>query len=106
MTPTKLVLASASPRRSQILKQLGLNFVVCAADVPEELLPEESTSEYVVRLSFDKAFKIHERYSDAIVIGGDTIVWTGKEMLGNPSDEKQALEMLLRISGRTHRVFS
>lgn len=106
MTSTKLVLASASPRRSQILKQLGLDFVVCAADIPEEILPEESTSEYVVRLSFEKALKIQESYSDAIVIGGDTIVWTGKEILGKPNDEKQALEMLLRLSGRTHRVFS
>ncbi|HIF38504.1 MAG TPA: septum formation inhibitor Maf, partial [Gemmatimonadetes bacterium] len=88
------------------MKQLGLDFIVCPADVSEEHLPEESTSEYVVRLSSDKALKIQQSYPDAIVIGGDTIVWTGEEILGKPDDEKQALEMLLHLSGRTHRVFS
>ncbi len=106
MTLTTLILASVSPRRSQVLKQLGLDFIVCPADVSEEHLPEESTSEYVVRLSSDKALKIQQSYPDAIVIGGDTIVWTGEEILGKPDDEKQALEMLLHLSGRTHRVFS
>ena len=106
MTRPKLVLASASPRRSECLRQLGLNFVISPADISEQLNPGESSSQYVERLSREKATKVQGEYPGAIVIGGDTIVWTGKEILGKPNNEKHATEMLLALSGKTHTVFS
>ena len=106
MTPANLILASASPRRSDCLKKLGLDFTVCPANICEALLPDELAPESVVRLSRDKAAKIQEEYPEAIVIGGDTVVSMDDEVLGKPSDEKHAVEMLLCLSGQTHTVFS
>jgi len=106
VTPANLILASASPRRSDCLKKLGLDFTVCPANICEALLPDELAPESVVRLSRDKAAKIQEEYPEAIVIGGDTVVSMDDEVLGKPSDEKHAVEMLLCLSGQTHTVFS
>ena len=83
MTRPKLVLASASPRRSECLKQLGLKFVISPADISEQLNPGESSSQYVERLSREKATKVQGECPGAIVIGGDTIVWTGKRSWEN-----------------------
>ena len=94
MTRPKLVLASASPRRSECLRQLGLNFLISPADISEQLNPEESSSQYVERLSREKATKVQGECPGAIVIGGDTIVWTGKEILGKPINEKHVLYLL------------
>ncbi len=106
MSIPQLILASASPRRSECLKQLGLKFLVSPADIPEERRVGESSPEYVERLSREKASKVQEEHPEAIVIGGDTIVWTGEEILEKPDDEKHAVEMLLSLSGRTHTVYS
>jgi septum formation protein len=103
MTP-KLVLASASPRRADILRQLGLNPAIVPAHVDESYLPGETPTEHVERLARAKA----EAVGDAsdLVVGGDTIVLDGDRMLAKPTDAEDAVTMLMSLAGRTHVVLS
>lgn len=101
-----LVLASASPRRAEILEMLGLDFRVEPAPIPESVLPEESPREHVRRLATEKARAVAEEWPDALVLAGDTVVVLDDEILGKPSDEGDARAMLLRLSGRSHRVLT
>lgn len=105
MTP-RLVLASASPRRRDILRQLGLEPEVRPADVDERLLPGEDPGEHVRRLAREKAARVLESEPDALVIGGDTVVVRDGEVLGKPADAEEAVAMLLSLSGKTHEVLS
>lgn len=101
-----LVLASASPRRAEILEMLGLDFRVEPARIPESVLPEESPREHVRRLATEKARAVAEAWPDALVLAGDTVVALDDEILGKPADEGEARAMLLRLSGRSHRVLT
>ena len=85
---------------------LGLRFDVDPPRVPELLTPGESASEYVERLAREKALMVHGRSPDALVIAGDTVVVLGPELLEKPSDEEEAVSMLVRLAGRTHQVAS
>jgi septum formation protein len=105
VTPS-LVLASASPRRSAILRTLGLEHEVLAADVPESFRPGETPEFHVERLARDKAMAARRSRPDALVLGGDTVVVVEGEVLGKPSDAGEATATLLRLSGRSHTVFS
>lgn len=104
MTAPPLVLASASPRRSQLLEQLGLCFEVVPADIDESEEMGESASAHVRRLAVSKARAVAASRPDALVIGGDTIVTLHGEILGKPADEGEALRTLLRLQGHEHRV--
>jgi septum formation protein len=101
-----LVLASASPRRSDCLRMLGLSFEVQPADVPETPEPFESAVAHVERLARVKAISVSSLRPGAAVLGGDTVVTLDGEILGKPSGPEDAEEMLLRLSGRTHLVAS
>lgn len=101
-----LVLASRSPRRAAILEMLGLDFEVVPARIPESVLPDERPREHVRRLATEKARAVAEERPDAIVLGGDTVVVLEDEILGKPGDAEEAEKMLLRLSGRSHRVLS
>lgn len=104
---THLILASASPRRRQLLAQLGATFGVEIAAVDESPLPGESPSDMTVRLALLKARTVSERVGAATpVLAGDTAVAIGGESLGKPSDRDHAVAMLQRLSGATHTVYS
>lgn len=100
------MLASASPRRADVLRQLGLEPEVRPADVDESYLQGETPSEHVERLARDKAQVIAVREPDALVVGGDTVVVDGSRVLAKPADRAAAVEMLRSLSGREHVVLS
>jgi len=100
-----LILASASPRRSELLRQIGVSFEVSVADVDESHRPPESITEYVSRLSREKAMAVHQqRPKGTAVLGADTAVTIHSELLGKPTDQNDARNMLLMLSGQTHWV--
>jgi len=103
-----LYLASQSPRRRQLLEQIGVAFEVVHVDVPEQRSPEESPRHYVSRVARDKAHAGLVRADDprAIVLGSDTEVVLDDEVFGKPADAADAAAMLRRLSGRTHEVVS
>jgi MAF protein len=101
-----LVLASASPRRRQLLSMAGWQFSVAAADVDESQLPQgESPSDYVLRLAETKA-RATKADADQIVLAADTTVVDGMEILGKPKDSAEATAMLRRLRGHTHQVYT
>ncbi len=104
----QVILASASPRRKELLEQIDLEFEVIPSKAEELVLPDETPEEHVVRLSINKATEVAER-SDVDArwfIGSDTIVLCHEQILGKPTDEQHAAEMLRTLSGREHRVLS
>lgn len=107
MEKLKFVLASNSPRRRQLFGLGGWEFTVIAADVDETPFENESPREYVVRLAKAKAGMIQARAgSDAVIVGSDTTVADGDEILGKPIDGEDARRMLKQLRGRAHRVFT
>ncbi len=105
MTP-RLILASLSPRRSDVLAQLGLDHLVMPADVDESYLDGEAPAEHVERLAREKATVTSAREPGSLVIGGDTVVVDGARVLGKPEDDGRAVEMLVSLAGREHVVLS
>lgn len=105
----KLILASASPRRAEILRSAGLSFEIAAANVDETPLANEPPEQLVRRLALAKAEAvIHARATGegAIVLGADTIVLVGDQILGKPGTSARAIEMLRELQGREHRVIT
>lgn len=104
----KIILASASPRRRELLQQIGLSFRVVPSRVEEKELPGETPEEHVVRLSIEKAAEVarRDKTSARWVIGSDTIVLCDNRILGKPTDATLATSMLKLLSGREHRVLS
>lgn len=103
-----IILASASPRRKELLEQIGLNFKVIPSHAEEVVLDGETPEEHVIRLSIDKASEVSKRniIDGRWFIGSDTIVLCDGQILGKPNNEKHASEMLRMLSGREHRVLS
>jgi nucleoside triphosphate pyrophosphatase len=102
--PCRLILASQSPRRRELLATQGLNFAVQPAHLVETRLDGETPSEHAQRLATEKAAKVALAESDALVLGSDTIVVIDSKVLGKPVDFDDACEMLGRLSGRSHEV--
>ena len=100
-----LILASQSPRRSEILRQAGIPFAVRPANVDESIRPGESPEEYVKRVAHEKASAV-EAGPDDIVLGADTIVVIDGEILGKPRDAADAIRMLESLAGREHQVLT
>lgn len=98
-----LVLASASPRRREMLSRMGLRFTVAAAEVDENLLPGEDAVQAAQRLAGLKAAAV-ERQPGQVVLAADTLVALGPDILGKPADPAQAADMLRLLSGREHQV--
>jgi septum formation protein len=121
-----LILASASPRRRELLAQAGFSFTVESADVNESLRDGEEPTAYMLRLAVEKAQAVFARHSESsgapsmtassswvgskndplIVLGADTSVVLDDEILGKPADAADAMRMLRRLSGRTHQVLT
>ncbi len=113
----KLILASASPRRRELLAQAGLKFTVAAANLNEDLLPDEAAAAYVRRLAEEKAVAVWTAHKAVpgfedmpddplIVLGADTCVVSDGHILGKPTDTADARRMLELLSGRTHVVLT
>ena len=106
---SSLILASASPRRRELLAQAGFDFEVVSADVPEIRRPGEDPIRFVTRLAREKAEAVISREPippNTLVLGADTIVLVDEEVLGKPQDEADAARMLRLLSGRTHQVIT
>jgi septum formation protein len=104
-----LYLASQSPRRRELLDQVGIRFETIALDLPEVRAPGEAPEDYVSRVARDKAVAGLRQLSavaDAVVLGADTEVVLDDEVFGKPRDPAHAAAMLRRLSGRTHRAIS
>lgn len=99
-----LILASASPRRAELLRSAGIEFRAVAADISEELQTREDPVSYVKRLAKTKAETIAARFSGDTVLGADTTVVVDGETLGKPRDADDARRMLRRLSARRHEV--
>ncbi len=102
----RLVLASRSPRRIALLRQIGLNPDVLPTDVPEVFDESSPASENARRLALEKARAAAPRAGNAIVIGADTIVVLDDHVLTKPTDREDAIRMLTLLSGRTHVVYT
>ena len=103
-----LILASASPRRKELLEQIGLEFSVIPSSVAETIKPAETPGDLVIRLSLDKARDIAGRsdISARWVIGSDTVVVCNEQILGKPTNDQHAATMLRQLSGTSHLVVS
>lgn len=102
-------LASASPRRKELLEQLGVRFAIRVADIPEVVQQGETARQYVQRLALEKASKVWRSLAAAErrpVIGADTEVVIDEHILGKPVSREHAIEMLSLLSGRTHQVLT
>ena len=102
----RLILASGSPRRRQLLSLLGIPFVTKVAGVDESRLYGEPPTELVLRVSQAKALAIRDARPDELVVAADTIVVLDGDILGKPSDPDDARQMLERLRGRSHMVYS
>lgn len=102
----RLILASGSPRRADLLRSVGLEFEIDPADVDESVHPGEHAVTYVERVAGDKCATVAARHSrrDVIVLAADTTVSVHGEILGKPADDVEAAGMLARLAGRTHQV--
>jgi septum formation protein len=110
-TPTghkvkQIVLASASPRRSELLNTLGVDFVVEPSHVVEKPFAEEAPPDYIMRIARAKAVEVAGRRADGLVVGADTVVVLDGKILGKPSDEQDARRMLRLLSGKWHAVMT
>ncbi len=99
-----LILASASPRRRELLTQAGYSFSVEASSVVELRRPEEDAIRFATRLAREKAQDVFNRHSSALVLGADTVVVCDREVMGKPADAADAARMLGLLSGRSHHV--
>ncbi|GIV15078.1 MAG: Maf-like protein [Armatimonadota bacterium] len=101
-----LILASASPRRRELMSLLGIPFRTVPANIDETPPDGRSPEETAVHLAREKALAVAQNELDAVVLGADTIVVCNGESLGKPRDAEEALEMLRRLNGREHQVFT
>ena len=102
----KLILASQSPRRRELLEKCGLPFICEPADIDETIAEGNDLSEEIKRLSRRKAEAVLALHPDAVVIGSDTIVAIDGKVLGKPRDRSEAKQMLQMLSGNTHQVIT
>jgi septum formation protein len=102
----KIILASASPRRADLLRAAAIPFTVDVANISEELRPGEQPREHAERLAQEKAEVVAKRNPGRLVLGADTIVVVDDEILGKPRDQADASRMLRTLSGRAHEVIT
>jgi len=102
----QIVLASASPRRAELLTRMGLPFDSAPAGIEEIIFPNESPRRHVLRLSKEKTLFVSKAYPNAWVIGADTIVFMNGEIIGKPATPEDARIILAKLSDRKHEVFT
>ncbi len=102
----KIILASASPRRAELLAKFGVQFAIEPSHIDESTQPDESPVEYITRLALAKVRDVGSRHQDGLIIGADTTVVFEGEILGKPQDEAAAFKMLRALAGRWHIVMT
>ena len=102
----RLILASASPRRIEFLKLMGLDFDIMPGDIDETFRQGETAQAHVLRLSDEKALSVALHHPDAWILGADTIVVVAGEILGKPGSPEEATKMLEKLSDRAHEVLT
>ncbi len=102
----KLILASSSPRRRALLRQVGLTFVVKPSKIEERFRTAESPAQNAKRIALEKALAVRDSLKSGIIVGADTIVVLRGKILNKPRDRKEAERMLRMLSGKTHRVYT
>jgi septum formation protein len=103
---SKIILASASPRRSEILESLGINFLAVSSNVDERPHVDETPADYIIRIARSKVIGVARQYESGLVIGADTVVVLDSKILGKPSDDEDARQMLESLAGRWHAVMT
>ncbi len=106
LPPFSIILASASPRRKQLLDMIDIDFEVIPSDVHEDFNIDLNHEDFVQHYAREKSLDIAEKYPDHLVIGADTIVVLDSKILGKPKDEADSFNMLKSLSGRTHTVYT
>ena len=101
-----IILASASPRRKEILKNANVKFKVMSSSIEELTLENESPCQMVMRLAFEKGMDIASRQKSDLIISADTIVVLDDNILGKPKDDIHARKMIINLSGRNHQVIT
>jgi nucleoside triphosphate pyrophosphatase len=104
--PVQLILASASPRRRELLAQLAIPFTVLPANIDESIMPGEVPWVYTRRVAYAKARHVAWQCPTAVVLGADSVVVLEHQILGKPQDPDDARQMLSRLSGRSHTVMT
>lgn len=103
---SKIILASASPRRRELMELAGYDFEVICADIVEVVPENAQPQDVVMSLALQKAQAVAAEHENAVVVGSDTVVALDGKILGKPYSEQEACEMLRSLSGRTHKVFT
>ena len=103
---TELVLASKSPRRQELMRLLGHPFICITSNIEEDYVEGETPAQHVIRLSELKAVDVGGKNTRGIIIGSDTIVVLDNEIIEKPRSADEAVEMIMRLQGRTHNVFT
>lgn len=101
-----LILASSSPRRKELLLQVGLTFDICSPDIDESVLQHEQIDHYVERLALNKAQAVLGLYPDSTVIAADTSLVFADQIIGKPKSEEHAFEIWTQLSGQKHEVLT
>lgn len=102
----KIILASKSPRRAEILRMIGINFKIKPSNIKEEINPYIDKNAIAIAISKTKAKKISNKYPDRLIIGADTIVVLGEEIFGKPKNVEESKRMLKALSGNSHKVIT
>ena len=102
----KIILASQSPRRAEILRMIGVNFKVDSSNINEEINQKIEQNEIAIIISKAKAEKISQKYPNNIIIGADTIVVYNEKIFGKPKDKNESRKMLKALSGNCHKVIT
>ncbi|EEM03825.1 Septum formation protein Maf [Bacillus pseudomycoides] len=102
----KLILASGSPRRKELLELAGVPFEIVVSEIEETIGAYSSPADIVMSLALQKASAVVENHEDSVVLGADTIVTYESRILGKPKDEAEAKEILQLLSGKTHEVYT
>lgn len=102
----KIILASKSPRREELLKSIGMNFEIIPSNFEENIEGKRFTRKFIESLAYEKAKDVEERVNEGLIIGADTVVILGNKILGKPKNEEEAIQMLKSLSGKTHKVIT
>jgi septum formation protein len=102
----RIVLASKSPRRQELLRRIGIRFEVIPSNADEDSVPKDNPAAYVRKLARLKARTVANKVRTGIVIGADTVVYCGGRIIGKPADRKEAARILRLLGGRTHDVMT
>jgi septum formation protein len=102
----RIVLASGSPRRRELVKMIGLEFELAVPEIHEGSVPTSRPSSFVVELALAKALSLAHKFPNAVILGADTVVVLDGRVLGKPRDLRDARTMLHTLSGKTHMVYT